>query len=128
MKKNLFYVYDYNFVDSASSTGESEPEEDNPLERTGRPFGGLFKDIRRRYPKYLSDITDGVNFQGLAALIFIYFAAVSPAITFGGLLGKNVKMVALYIIVDMFCSYNYLNLTLLNVLFHSCYTPRLYSA
>ena len=74
-------------IAGAASEGEEE-EEDDPLKRTGRPFGGLFNDIRRRYPKYLSDIKDGFCVQGLAALIFIYFAAVSPAITFGGLLGE----------------------------------------
>ncbi|NXQ00228.1 B3AT protein, partial [Vidua macroura] len=64
-------------------------EDDDPLRRTGRPFGGLVRDIRRRYPKYLSDIKDALNPQCLAAVIFIYFAALSPAITFGGLLGKG---------------------------------------
>lgn len=47
------------------------------------------RDISRRYPKYLSDIKDALNPQCLAAVIFIYFAALSPAITFGGLLGKG---------------------------------------
>lgn len=60
---------------------------DDPLRRTGRLFGGLVRDIRRRYPHYLSDITDALSPQVLAAVIFIYFAALSPAITFGGLLG-----------------------------------------
>ena len=46
------------------------------------------RDIRRRYPKYLRDIRDALNPQCLAAVIFIYFAALSPAITFGGLLGN----------------------------------------
>lgn len=46
------------------------------------------KDIRRRYQHYKSDLTDALNAQVLAAVIFIYFAALSPAITFGGLLGK----------------------------------------
>ncbi|NWI72923.1 B3AT protein, partial [Dryoscopus gambensis] len=64
-------------------------EDDDPLRRTGRPFGGLVRDIRRRYPKYLSDIRDALNPQCLAAVIFIYFAALSPAITFGGLLGNG---------------------------------------
>lgn len=45
------------------------------------------KDIRRRYQHYKSDLTDALNAQVLAAVIFIYFAALSPAITFGGLLG-----------------------------------------
>lgn len=62
---------------------------DDPLERTRRPFGGLVRDIRRRYPKYLSDFKDALNSQCMAAVIFIYFAALSPAITFGGLLGET---------------------------------------
>lgn len=63
-------------------------DEDDPLRRTGRIFGGLIRDIRRRYPYYLSDITDALSPQVLAAVIFIYFAALSPAVTFGGLLGQ----------------------------------------
>ncbi|KAM4533815.1 anion exchange protein 2b isoform 2-T8 [Odontesthes bonariensis] len=62
---------------------------DNPLQRTGRPFGGLIRDVRRRYPKYVSDFKDALNSQCMAAVIFIYFAALSPAITFGGLLGEK---------------------------------------
>ena len=63
------------------------PPED-PLSRTGRPFGGLIRDIKRRYPMYLSDIKDAFNTQCLATIFFIYFAALSPAITFGGLIGN----------------------------------------
>ncbi|XP_053782914.1 anion exchange protein 2 isoform X2 [Desmodus rotundus] len=65
--------------------------EDDPLRRTGRPFGGLIRDVRRRYPHYLSDFRDALNPQCLAAVIFIYFAALSPAITFGGLLGEKTE-------------------------------------
>ncbi|XP_008591620.1 PREDICTED: band 3 anion transport protein [Galeopterus variegatus] len=64
---------------------------DDPLQRTGRLFGGLVRDIRRRYRHYLSDITDAFSPQVLAAVIFIYFAALSPAITFGGLLGEKTR-------------------------------------
>lgn len=60
----------------------------NPLERTRRPFGGMWNDIKRRYPYYLSDFKDALNGQCIAAVVFIFFAALSPAITFGGLLGK----------------------------------------
>lgn len=62
---------------------------EDPLARTGYPFGGMVKDIKRRYRHYLSDYIDGLNPQVLSAVIFIYFAALSPAITFGGLLGKQ---------------------------------------
>ncbi|KAI4807441.1 hypothetical protein KUCAC02_027248 [Chaenocephalus aceratus] len=65
------------------------PPED-PLSRTGRPFGGMIRDMKRRYQYYKSDITDAFNVQVLAAVIFIYFAALSPAITFGGLLADKV--------------------------------------
>lgn len=64
------------------------PRED-PLLRTGIPFGGMIKDLKRRYRHYVSDYKDALNPQVLAAVIFIYFAALSPAITFGGLLGKT---------------------------------------
>ncbi|KAM6312065.1 band 3 anion transport protein isoform 2-T2 [Podargus strigoides] len=79
--------------DFLKDLGLKEPvsKDDDPLRRTGRPFGGLVRDIRRRYPKYLSDIKDALNPQCLAAVIFIYFAALSPAVTFGGLLGEKTK-------------------------------------
>ncbi|CAB3382824.1 Hypothetical predicted protein [Cloeon dipterum] len=66
-----------------------KPPEDDPLIRTKRPFGGLIKDIKRRWPKFKSDIVDGLNFQCVAASIFIYFACLSGAITFGGLMGDK---------------------------------------
>uniref|UniRef100_A0A672FGU8 Anion exchange protein n=1 Tax=Salarias fasciatus TaxID=181472 RepID=A0A672FGU8_SALFA len=68
---------------------------DETLRRTGRLFGGLIKDVTRRYPQYVSDIRDALNPQCMAAIIFIYFAALSPAITFGGLLVKNLTFSSL---------------------------------
>ncbi|MCJ8738161.1 hypothetical protein PDJAM_G00032280 [Pangasius djambal] len=76
-------------ADRRSSIAKVPPLED-PLVRTGIPFGGLIRDMRRRYKHYKSDITDAMNAQVLAAVIFIYFAALSPAITFGGLLADKV--------------------------------------
>uniref|UniRef100_A0A3B3T6N7 Anion exchange protein n=1 Tax=Paramormyrops kingsleyae TaxID=1676925 RepID=A0A3B3T6N7_9TELE len=62
---------------------------DDPLRRTGKPFGGLIRDAKQRYPRYISDFRDALNPQCMAAVIFIYFAALSPAITFGGLLSEK---------------------------------------
>ncbi|XP_060535032.1 band 3 anion transport protein isoform X2 [Cylas formicarius] len=59
----------------------------NPLVRTKRPWGGLINDLKNRYPYYRSDFTDAFNAQCLAASIFMYFAAVSGGIAFGGLSG-----------------------------------------
>uniref|UniRef100_A0A8C6KEM9 Anion exchange protein n=1 Tax=Nothobranchius furzeri TaxID=105023 RepID=A0A8C6KEM9_NOTFU len=80
------------FGERAEDKGPEGPKED-PLARTGYPFGGMVKDIKRRYRHYLSDYTDALNPQVISAIIFIYFAALSPAITFGGLLAdKTDKM------------------------------------
>uniref|UniRef100_A0A8C7D5C0 Anion exchange protein n=1 Tax=Oncorhynchus kisutch TaxID=8019 RepID=A0A8C7D5C0_ONCKI len=70
---------------------EEEDQEVDPMKRSGIPFGGLIHDIRRRYPRYASDIKDALDSQCIAAVIFIYFAALSPTITFGGLLGEKTE-------------------------------------
>ncbi|XP_061761484.1 solute carrier family 4 member 1a (Diego blood group) isoform X2 [Nerophis ophidion] len=79
------------FGDRIKVEKTAEPPREDPLARTGVPFGGMVKDIKRRYRHYISDYTDGLNAQVLAAVIFIYFAALSPAITFGGLLADKTE-------------------------------------
>ena len=70
------------------SAENSEPVSVDPaLQRTGQFFGGLVQDVKRKAPHYLSDITDGFNIQCLASIFFIFFACLSPIVTFGGLLG-----------------------------------------
>merc|ERR1712106_510875 len=66
---------------------EAKMREGSGLTRTGRLFGGLINDIRRKKPWYLSDFKDGLSLQGIASYFFIYFACLTPIITFGGLLG-----------------------------------------
>ncbi|XP_052845770.1 anion exchange protein 3 isoform X4 [Drosophila gunungcola] len=75
--------------------GGSDDEDDkkkkksSPLEKTGRLWGGLRNDLKRRMPMYKSDILDGLNTETLAATIFMYFACLSTAITFGGLVSAK---------------------------------------
>ncbi|XP_063165991.1 electrogenic sodium bicarbonate cotransporter 1 isoform X2 [Candoia aspera] len=57
------------------------------LQRTGKFFGGFIKDIKRKAPFFASDFYDAFNIQALSAILFIYLATVTNAITFGGLLG-----------------------------------------
>uniref|UniRef100_A0A663MNP6 Anion exchange protein n=1 Tax=Athene cunicularia TaxID=194338 RepID=A0A663MNP6_ATHCN len=66
------------------SGGHGDCEE---LQRTGRFCGGLIKDIKRKAPFFASDFYDALNIQALSAILFIYLATVTNAITFGGLLG-----------------------------------------
>uniref|UniRef100_A0A3Q3GSW4 Anion exchange protein n=1 Tax=Labrus bergylta TaxID=56723 RepID=A0A3Q3GSW4_9LABR len=80
---------------TVSPSGELEKEEDNhsgpELQRTGRIFGGLILDIKRKLPFYWSDIRDSLSLQCLASILFLYCACMSPVITFGGLLGEATK-------------------------------------
>eukprot|EP00062_Callorhinchus_milii_P024115 gi/632983683/ref/XP_007908767.1/ PREDICTED: electroneutral sodium bicarbonate exchanger 1 isoform X4 [Callorhinchus milii] len=70
---------------------DSEPHEDHSgpeLQRTGRLFGGLVLDIKRKIPWYWSDFKDAFSLQCVASFLFLYCACMSPVITFGGLLGE----------------------------------------
>ncbi|XP_048508729.1 electrogenic sodium bicarbonate cotransporter 1 isoform X3 [Athalia rosae] len=72
---------------------ELKQREASGLSRTGKLFGGLRNDIKRKAPWYWSDFKDALALQCVASFIFLYFACLSPIITFGGLLseatGKN---------------------------------------
>ena len=61
-------------------------ELDDALKRTGKLFGGMINDIKRKKPFYWSDYTDGLNMQCVATVMFLYFAIITPIVTFGGLL------------------------------------------
>ncbi|XP_044192507.1 sodium bicarbonate cotransporter 3-like isoform X10 [Thunnus albacares] len=80
---------------TASPAGELEKDDDHhggpELQRTGRIFGGLIADIKRKIPFYWSDIKDSFSLQCLASILFLYCACMSPVITFGGLLGEATK-------------------------------------
>uniref|UniRef100_A0A8C1XSP4 Anion exchange protein n=1 Tax=Cyprinus carpio TaxID=7962 RepID=A0A8C1XSP4_CYPCA len=79
----------------------AEPEEHGghggpELQRTGRFFGGLVLDVKRKAPHFLSDFTDALSLQCLASFLFLYCACMSPVITFGGLLGEATEGQSLF--------------------------------
>ncbi|XP_063088277.1 anion exchange protein 4 isoform X3 [Cavia porcellus] len=57
------------------------------LQRTGRLFGGLVQDVSRKASWYSTDFLDALHPQCFSAVLYIYLATVTNAITFGGLLG-----------------------------------------
>ncbi|XP_017019642.1 electroneutral sodium bicarbonate exchanger 1 isoform X13 [Drosophila kikkawai] len=67
---------------------EARLREESGLSRTGRLFGGLINDVKRKIPWYISDYKDALSMQCVASWIFLYFACLSPIITFGGLLAE----------------------------------------
>ncbi|KAM9164887.1 sodium bicarbonate cotransporter 3 isoform 1-T1 [Pangshura tecta] len=80
------------FPNGSASMGETLKQESHhagpELQRTGRLFGGLILDIKRKAPFFLSDFKDALSLQCLASILFLYCACMSPVITFGGLLGE----------------------------------------
>ncbi|KAJ8005862.1 hypothetical protein DPEC_G00122320 [Dallia pectoralis] len=74
--------------------GQTEDEEmpvahelGEELSHTGRFCGGLFLDMKRKLPWFLSDFYEGFHIQSVSAVLFIYLGCITNAITFGGLLG-----------------------------------------
>uniref|UniRef100_A0A8C9EWW1 Anion exchange protein n=1 Tax=Pavo cristatus TaxID=9049 RepID=A0A8C9EWW1_PAVCR len=72
---------------AGSCGGPAHLHTSEELERTGRLFGGLIRDIRRKAHWYRSDFSDAMHIQCLSAVLYIYLATVTNAITFGGMLG-----------------------------------------
>ena len=58
------------------------------LVRTGRWFGGLVDDIKRKKPFYISDFFHAMHPQCISSFMFLYFACLAPIVAFGGLLGE----------------------------------------
>jgi hypothetical protein len=66
----------------------TETKSDNAgLQWTGRLFGGITDDIKRRAPHYPSDFKDGLHSKVAGTTLFMFFAALANAIAFGALTG-----------------------------------------
>ncbi|MCC9599905.1 PTS sugar transporter subunit IIA [Stieleria sp. JC731] len=59
------------------------------LRAASKPFAGLKADVTRRLKHYKSDFVDGLRAKSIASIVFMYFACVAPAVTFGGLMGRE---------------------------------------
>ncbi|MFT5684332.1 MAG: mannitol/fructose-specific phosphotransferase system IIA component (Ntr-type) [Myxococcota bacterium] len=81
-EEEILQAYDQ-WLDEEVNFEHHIPEE---LRRTGKLFGGIIADIRRRAPHFISDFTDGVTTKTLASVFFLFFACLAPAVAFGGLL------------------------------------------
>lgn len=65
-----------------------EPVSDG-LKYTGRLFGGIRADIARRLPHYWSDFKDGLHSKCIGSTLFLFFACLAPAVTFGGVMAAE---------------------------------------
>uniref|UniRef100_A0A0K0EQH1 Anion exchange protein n=1 Tax=Strongyloides stercoralis TaxID=6248 RepID=A0A0K0EQH1_STRER len=88
------------FENNKNYLNRSDSFFDYQVARTGKIFGGLVNDIRRKSPKYISDYTDFFIErlgQSVASIIFIFFAGLTSALTFGAVMeiGLNKEMAAI---------------------------------
>ncbi|MEM6688544.1 MAG: PTS sugar transporter subunit IIA [Planctomycetota bacterium] len=55
------------------------------------PFSGMIADIQRRWKHYRADFIDGLRVKSIASIVFMFFACLAPAVTFGGLMGLETE-------------------------------------
>ncbi len=76
-------------------------EDDDALARTGRLWGGVRADWARRLPHYRDDFRAGLHPKVLSSTLFLFFACLAPAITFGGIMaeltGNNIGVVEMIV-------------------------------
>ena len=53
--------------------------------------GGIMDDIKRKSKWYWADFKDAAHIQSIASIIFLYFASMTPLVTFGGLMSTLLK-------------------------------------
>ncbi|MCH2131242.1 MAG: PTS sugar transporter subunit IIA [Pirellulaceae bacterium] len=67
------------------TTKPSAPPEE--LAKGTFPFAGLLQDVRRRLPHYVDDFREGLQAKCISSILFLFFACLAPAVTFGGIMG-----------------------------------------
>jgi solute carrier family 4 anion exchanger 2 len=65
-----------------------DKQDEDPFKRSGFVFGGVCREMRRRYDHYKSDFMDAFSLNCIVSLIFMFIACLAPALTFGGIIGK----------------------------------------
>lgn len=68
---------------------EHENHDDPDLQLTLKPFNGLYYDVKRKAPFFLSDFKDAIHIQCIPAMLFIFLATLTNNVTFGALLGQG---------------------------------------
>ena len=86
-KKMLAHVKTPNFTEDDEEKEKHLLRKEAGLVRSGRLFGGLIEDFKRKKPWYFRDFKDAFSMKTVASVIFIYFATLAPTVAFGGLLG-----------------------------------------
>jgi len=74
------------FMERTSAEPSAAERGAQGLAYTGQFGGGLRQDVARRLPNYWSDFRDGLHAKCVGATLFLFFACLAPAVTFGGVM------------------------------------------
>ncbi len=85
---DLLVAFDH-FLARTAPEPAAEKKPSAGLEYTGKFAGGLRQDVARRLPHYLSDIRDGLHAKCIGSTLFLFFACLAPAVTFGGVMATQ---------------------------------------
>jgi mannitol/fructose-specific phosphotransferase system IIA component (Ntr-type) len=85
-QKDLLSAVERFTVRAAPAPEPAEKPVSEGLRYTGRICGGIVDDLRRRLPYYVSDFRDGLHPKCVGATLFLFFACLAPAVTFGGVM------------------------------------------
>ena len=84
---DLLVAFDHFLARTAPEKVEEKPTAG--LEYTGKFAGGLRQDIARRLPHYVSDLVEGLHAKCVGSTLFLFFACLAPAVTFGGVMATQ---------------------------------------
>lgn len=84
--EEMLTALDRFLVRTAPQPPAEVPEVVDGLTYTGKLFGGIRADIARRLPHYWSDFKDGLHSKCAGSTLFLFFACLAPAVTFGGVM------------------------------------------
>ncbi|KAI3381426.1 hypothetical protein SNEBB_000871 [Seison nebaliae] len=77
---NIDYIIHKSNIDELHTHGDE-------IEKTGRIFGGLIGDVKRKMKWYASDFRDALSLQCVAAAVFLYLVTLCSVVAFGALIG-----------------------------------------
>ena len=84
---DLLVAFDHFQTRTAPEKIEEKPS--TGLEYTGKFAGGLRQDIARRLPHYVGDFLEGLHAKCVGSTLFLFFACLAPAVTFGGVMATQ---------------------------------------
>ncbi|UJR09022.1 hypothetical protein I4U23_013271 [Adineta vaga] len=74
---------------SQMSSLSRDKHDEDPFQRSGFVFGGVCREMRRRYDHYKSDFLDAFSLNCFVSLVFMFIACLAPALTFGGIIADK---------------------------------------